>query len=67
MRGVSNLSETQQSYRTIRWSAHAETRKILFFQFNDLALGFFGIRDLTEDQGRPDLYLAMGAMTLAIN
>ena len=41
--------------------------KILFFQFNDLALGFFGIRDLTEDQGRPDLYLAMGAMTLAIN
>ena len=65
--GVTDLASAQHFYRTLGWKPALTQDAVTFYQMNGLVLGLFGLKDLAEDQGRPDATLGTGAMTLAQN
>ncbi len=66
--GVTDLDRSKAFYGALGWTPTREMPgEVVFYQINGMALGFFGLGPLAEDQGRPDAKLGTGAMTLAQN
>lgn len=65
--GVSDLQRSRAFYAAWGWGEAESTEDVVFFQLNGLVLGLFGAVDLAKDQGRPDVALGTGAITLAQN
>ena len=65
--GTSDLVRARKFYTDLGWQVTQEQPGVVFFQMLGQVLGLFGLDDLAKDQGRPDVPLGTGAMTLAIN
>lgn len=66
--GVADLAAARAFYARLGWVEHGESQAgVAFYQMNGLALALFGRADLAADQGRPDMALGTGAVTLAQN
>ena len=65
--GVRNLSAARRFYEALGWRPAEATQAVVFFRLPGMALGLFGLKDLAEDQGRPEVPLGTGAITLAQN
>lgn len=66
--GVADLQRAMEFYRHWGWQLHPESQSgIAFFQMNGAALALFGKAELAADQGRPEVELGTGAMSLAQN
>ena len=65
--GVDDLDRAHTFYEALGWVPAQVTPGIVFFQLDGQALGLFGRAALAEDQGRPEVPLGTGAMTLAQN
>lgn len=66
--GVADLEQSKAFYGGLGWIPTRERPgKVVFYQINGMALGFFGLDPLAQDQGRPGAKLGTGAVTLAQN
>lgn len=65
--GVADLDRSRAFYAALGWTPTADEGEVVFYQINGLVLGLFGLGPLAKDQGRPDVSLGTGAMTLAQN
>lgn len=65
--GVRNLTKARRFYEALGWRPAEATQAVVFFRMPGMALGLFGLKDLAEDQGRPEVPLGTGAITLAQN
>ena len=66
--GVADLERAKTFYAALGWTPTREVEgQVVFYQINGMALGFFGLGPLANDQGRPNAQLGTGAMTLAQN
>lgn len=68
--GVDDLEISRAFYAKLGWQEHPRSAGedgISFYQLHGMVLGLFGRAALAEDQGRPDVRLETGAMTLAQN
>ncbi|WP_439155726.1 VOC family protein [Yoonia sp.] len=65
--GVADLDRSKAFYGALGWTPTADEGEVAFYQINGMALGLFGRDALASDQGRPDVPLGTGAMTLAQN
>lgn len=65
--GVADLASAEHFYQALGWEPALTQDSVSFYQLNGLVLGLFGLKDLAEDQGRPEAPLGTGAMTLAQN
>lgn len=68
--GVDDLEISRAFYAKLGWQEHPRSAgedAISFYQLHGMVLGLFGRAALAEDQGRPDVRLETGAMTLAQN
>jgi uncharacterized protein len=66
--GVADMARARTFYRAWGWQVHARSLPgLTLFQMNGLALALFGLRELAADQGRAEVHLGTGAMTLAQN
>lgn len=66
--GVADIARAKSFYGAMGWTPASEVDgQVVFYQMNGLLLGFFGLEGLAKDQGRPDVKLGTGAITLAQN
>lgn len=65
--GVADLDRSRAFYSALGWLPAASAPGVVFYQFDGMALGLFGLDALAEDQGRPGAALGTGAATLAQN
>ena len=65
--GVAELARARAFYEAWGWVPHYDSPEIVFFQGNGLVIALFELHDLAADQGRPDVALGTGAVTLAQN
>jgi uncharacterized protein len=65
--GVADLAAARAFYARLGWQEHGTQAGVAFYQMHGTVLALFGRRDLAADQGRPDVTLGTGAMTLAQN
>jgi len=66
--GVADLAASRAFYEALGWQESPRSQEtVAFYHINGMALGLFGLADLAKDQGRPDVPLGAGAMTLAQN
>lgn len=66
--GTGDLIRARDFYEAWGWTLHPRSQDgVAFYQMNGAVLALFGLKDLAEDQGRPDALLGMGAITLAQN
>lgn len=65
--GVRNVARSRKFYETLGWTPSEATPAVVFFQMHGTALCLFGLKDLATDQGRPEVSLGMGGVTLAQN
>ncbi len=65
--GTADLDRAKAFYAALGWSPAQEQEGVVFYQMNGLVLGLFGKADLAKDQGRADVELGTGAITLAQN
>jgi hypothetical protein len=65
--GVKDLARARSFYEAMGWRPARAPEGVVFFQMHGAVLALFGLKDLAEDQGRPDAPLGTGAMTLAQN
>ncbi len=65
--GVDDLERSKAFYAALGWVPAEAQAGVVFYQMNGLVLGLFGRAALAEDQGRPEMRLGTGAMTLAQN
>lgn len=65
--GVDNLNRSKDFYGALGWTPTQDEGEVVFYQINGMVLGLFGRGSLAQDQGRPDVPLGTGAMTLAQN
>jgi len=66
--GVADLAAARDFYARLGWrEQNPDQEGVAFFQMHGAVLGLFGLADLAADQGRPDVRLGTGAMTLAQN
>ena len=66
--GVADLAVSRAFYKALGWQESPRSQdSVVFYQINGMVLGLFGLADLAKDQGRTDVPLGVGAMTLAQN
>jgi predicted lactoylglutathione lyase len=66
--GVDDLARSKAFYAALGWTVSREMPgEVVFYQLSGMALGLFGRAALAADQGRADVPLGTGAMTLAQN
>ncbi len=65
--GVTDLDRSRAFYAALGWTPTRQQDGVVFYQIHGMVLGLFGIGPLAADQGRPDVKLGTGAMTLAQN
>lgn len=66
--GVADLPASRAVYARLGWVESRQSQDgVAFFQMHGAVLALFGLADLAADQGRPDVRLGTGAMTLAQN
>lgn len=65
--GVDDLDRSKLFYTALGWAPTEEQEGVVFYQMHGCVLGLFGRDALAADQGRPDVSLGTGAMTLAQN
>jgi len=65
--GVRDLPRAMAFYERLGWVPAEQNESVAFYRLDGMALGLFGLDDLARDQGRPDVQLGTGAMTLAQN
>ena len=66
--GVADLAAARAFYARLGWREHGDSQPgVAFYQLAGQALALFGRADLAADQGRPDVPLGTGAITLAQN
>ena len=65
--GTADLERAKAFYAALGWTPAQEQEGVVFYQMNGLVLGLFGKADLAKDQGRADVELGTGAITLAQN
>jgi catechol 2,3-dioxygenase-like lactoylglutathione lyase family enzyme len=65
--GVADLEHARAFYDALGWEQAERTPGVIFYQMHGAVLGLFPVADLAKDQGRPDVALGTGAMTLAQN
>lgn len=66
--GTRDLAASRAFYARLGWQEHGQSQPgIAFFQLNGMVLALFPLGDLAADQGRPDIPLGTGAVTLAQN
>ncbi len=66
--GVADLAASRAFYARLGWVESRQSQDgVAFFQMHGAVLALFGLADLAADQGRPDVRLGTGAMTLAQN
>ena len=65
--GVADLDRSKAFYAALGWTPTNDEGEVVFYQINGMVLGLFGLAPLAKDQGRPDVKLGTGAVTLAQN
>jgi uncharacterized glyoxalase superfamily protein PhnB len=65
--GVADLDRSKAFYGALGWTPKEDLPEAAFYQINGMVLGFFGLKNLAKDQGRPDAQLGVGGMTLGQN
>ncbi|MGR3343528.1 MAG: VOC family protein [Paracoccaceae bacterium] len=65
--GVADLARSLAFYAALGWTPTRQQEGVVFYQINGMVLGLFGLKPLAADQGRPEVRLGTGAMTLAQN
>ncbi|QYK42423.1 MAG: VOC family protein [Paracoccaceae bacterium] len=66
--GVADLAQARAFYARLGWREHPHSQpSVAFFQLQGAVLALFGRDDLAADQGRADVPLGAGAVTLAQN
>jgi uncharacterized protein len=65
--GVADLDRARAFYAALGWRPAVAPEGVIFYQMHGAVLALFGLADLAADQGRADLSLGTGAMTLAQN
>ena len=65
--GVADLDLSRDFYAALGWTPTKQQDGVVFYQINGMVLGLFGLEPLAADQGRPQVKLGTGAMTLAQN
>lgn len=65
--GVADLAAARAFYGRLGWVEHSGTEGVAFYQLHGQLLGLFSREALAKDQGRPDVTLGTGAVTLAQN
>ena len=66
--GVADLAAARAFYKSLGWAESTRSQEtVAFFQTHGLVLGLFDVAELAKDQGRADVPLGIGAMTLAQN
>ena len=65
--GVADLDRSAKFYADLGWKPTRQQEGVVFYQINGMVLGLFGLGPLAKDQGRADVKLGTGAMTLAQN
>ena len=65
--GVADLDRARDFYEGWGWVPHVVADDVVFFQGNGLVIALFPLNLLADDQGRPDVPLETGALTLAQN
>lgn len=65
--GVADLDRARAFYAALGWTPAQTGDGVAFYQMNGQVLALFGLDALAKDQGRPDVALGTGGMTLAQN
>lgn len=65
--GVAELARARDFYEGWGWVAHEVADEVVFFQGNGLVIALYPLTLLAADQGRPDVPLETGGLTLAQN
>jgi uncharacterized glyoxalase superfamily protein PhnB len=65
--GVDDLDRSRAFYESLGWVPTTAMDEVVFFQIHGAVLGLFGREALAKDQGRPEVRLETGAITLAQN